>query len=113
MKINSYSFGKIKIDGRIYESDVIISANAVPTIWERSDSHHLQIEDVEKIIAVKPARVIIGTGFLGLMKVDPEIKALLLKNHIKLHVEKTKRAVKIYNSYNEKENVVAALHITC
>ncbi|MDO9577411.1 MAG: MTH938/NDUFAF3 family protein [Candidatus Cloacimonadales bacterium] len=113
MKIDSYSFGKIKIDGRIYDSDVIISENAVPIIWQRPDSHLLQIDDVEKILAANPTCVIIGTGFLGLMKVDAEVKSLLLKHHVKLHVEKTKRAVKIYNSYSNKENVVAALHITC
>lgn len=113
MKINSYSFGKIKIDGRIYTSDVIISENAVPINWQRQDSHLLQIDDVEKIIAANPTRVIIGTGFLGLMKVDPEIKTIFMKNNIKLQVEKTKRAVKMYNSLKNKENVVAALHITC
>jgi len=65
MKIQTYKFGELKIDGKVYKSDVILSNNAVPLIWERQNSHLLQLDDVKLILASKPTRIIIGTGFLA------------------------------------------------
>jgi hypothetical protein len=113
MKIQTYSFGKLKIDGKVYESDLIISENSIQENWQRKISHVFDAEEVVEILKTKPNRVIIGTGLLGLMKVDVEAKNVMRKHNIKLHVMKTKRAIRTYKSINNKENVILAVHLTC
>ena len=113
MKIQSFKFGKIKIDGKIYENDLILSNNSIQENWQRKSSHILHSDDLVAILAHEPEHVIIGTGLLGLMKVSVDAKKKLREQNIKLKVLKTKRAIKSYKSLKNKENVILALHITC
>jgi len=47
------------------------------------------------------------------MEVPKQVKEEIEKRNIKLIVEKTKEACKIYNQLYKKHKVVAALHLTC
>ena len=113
MKIQSYKFGELKIDGTVYENDLIITENSIQENWWRKSSHILHSDDLVAILAHEPTHVIIGTGLLGLMKVSVEAKKKLREQNIKIKVLKTKRAIKSYKSLTNKENVILALHITC
>jgi len=110
--IESYDFGKIRINGREYTNDVIISANQVSSWW-RGESHWVDIEDIKEIVEKKPKTIIFGTGDSGLMKVSEETKEHLKKLGAEVIVEPTKKAFDIYNKLSEKSEVVAALHLTC
>ncbi len=54
MKIDSYSFGRIVINGKTYTSDVIIYPGRVDASWWRKEGHLLQLEDVAEALQAKP-----------------------------------------------------------
>ena len=111
--IESNNFGKIVINGEEYHSDIIIYKDSIDDKWWRRESHNLRIEDIEKIFDNKPETLIIGTGYYGLMKVPLELIKYLESNNINVIIKKTKDACDEYNTLCQKENVVAALHLTC
>jgi len=110
MKIESYSFGKIIIDGKIYTEDVIISDKIES--WWRKESHQVYPKDIQGIIREKPDLLIIGTGAYGAMKVNEETKEILKQNNIEFVSVKTEEACRIFNETTDKK-VIAALHLTC
>ena len=110
--IESYNFGKIRIDGKEYTHDVIISADGVES-WQRPDNHWAGIEDVKKIIEKKPKTVIFSTGYSGVAKVSEETKEHLKKLGIEVVIEPTKKACDTFNKLSKDPGVIAALHLTC
>ena len=113
MKINSYSFGNIVINGKEYNSDVIIFADRVSSSWRRLKGHLLQLADISEILECDPDAVIIGTGANGLMKIHTNVISELENRNIELIKEKTKKAVEIYNKISSDRNIIAGLHLTC
>lgn len=113
MKIDSYSFGKIIIDGETYTKDLIIFPDKIKTNWWRKKGHFLQLEDLEEVIAFDPQNLIIGTGAYGLMRIDKQVEAKLEELNIELIAEKSSKAVEIYNGFEDKSRVAAGFHLTC
>jgi len=111
--IESYNFGKIIINSKEYNSDIIIYKKSIDDKWWRRESHNLRIEDIKKILENKPETLIIGTGYYGLMKVPLELIKYLESNNIEVIIKKTKDACDEYNTLYQKKNVVAAFHLTC
>jgi hypothetical protein len=111
--IDSYSFGQIIIKGKTYNSDVIIYQDKVDHKWWRKDGHLLQRDDLSDIIKCNPEILIIGTGQTGLMEVPEDTKRFVQSKGIKLIIDDTENACKIYNNLISKNNVIAALHLTC
>jgi hypothetical protein len=112
MMIESYNFGRIKLNNTEYTSDVIIFPDRVLHPWWRKEGHLLHIEDIEEVLNYKPEILIIGTGYSGVMRVPAEIVKKLQSMGIQVVVQKTTEAVKTYNSL-ESGKKVAALHLTC
>jgi len=113
MKIKSYSFGKIIINNKVITSDLIIYPNRIDDNWWRQKSHLLQLDDISDILASKPDKIIIGTGFWGLMKIDKKVISKLKDLNIELIAKKTEKAVEIYNQISSKQNIIMGLHLTC
>ena len=111
--IDSYSFGKIVIDGKMFNSDLIIYLDKVNDSWWRKSGHLLQKEDLSEIIKYNPEVLIVGTGDNGLMKIPNDTKQFLESKGIELIYEKTRKACDIYNKLKGKRRIVAALHLTC
>ena len=111
--IDSYSFGRIVIDGKEYTKDVIIFPDKVKANWWRKEGHELNPEDLEDVINENPELLIVGTGASGLMKVKPETEELLKRKGIKLIALPTEQACKLFNEKSKTMKVVAALHLTC
>jgi hypothetical protein len=101
------------IDGQTYQSDLIIYPEKVDASWWREEGHLLQSRDLRAVFAAGPEVLIIGTGYSGLLKVPDEVRKELLGRTIELYVEKSNRAVEIFNSIHTKRRVVAAFHLTC
>lgn len=110
--INSYNFGEINIDGRIYTSDVIILPEGVKSDWWRRTGHELSTDDIRDVLDARPDVLVVGTGASGMMRVLPEVNEALSKAGIELIVEKTERACEIFNAL-PAERKAAALHLTC
>ncbi|MEM1689081.1 MAG: Mth938-like domain-containing protein [Candidatus Hadarchaeales archaeon] len=113
MKIESYEFGRIIIDGKTYTSDVLVFPDRVRDKWWRKEGHRLDVDDLEEILKFQPAVLIVGTGYSGCMEIPDSTKRYLEMKGIRLIEAKTGEAVKLYNSLSEKEKVAAALHLTC
>lgn len=113
MRIDSYSFGRIEVDGVSYSEDVIILRNRVVFPWWRDAGGHVFAPlDLADVIAAKSEAVVLGTGSFGRVKVLPELLQQLSGSEVV--VERTGRAVDIFNRLSDDgRDVVAALHLTC
>jgi len=113
MKITSYQFGKIAIEGKTYSADLIITPQEVIANWWRKEGHHFCLDDLRRALTETPAVVITGTGAYGEMKVGEDVKVYLKEKGIELIVVDTFEAVRIYNELSSKKKVICALHLTC
>ena len=114
MHIDSYQFGEIVIDGKTYNSDVIILGDSVQSNWWRKQGHSLSAEDLKTVIAAKPSVLVVGCGASGLMKVPEKTRQVLQEHDIQLQALDTDKAVKRFNELSQAGvNVAAALHLTC
>ncbi|KPK65852.1 MAG: hypothetical protein AMK73_01800 [Planctomycetes bacterium SM23_32] len=114
MSIEHYAFGMITIDGQTCRSDVIIWPEGVDDSWWRVEGHSLCREDLEPVFAHGPEVLVIGTGAHGAMQVPPEVVRHMVGRCGEVHVERTAKAVALYNELSGGgRRVVAALHLTC
>ena len=111
--IDSYSFGKIVIDGKKYTKDLIIYPDRVDDSWWREEGHKLSISDMQEVLEQALEVLVVGQGSPGLMKVLPETKERLEKEGIGLVARPTKEACEIYNRLSPSHKVIALLHLTC
>jgi hypothetical protein len=114
MRIRTYSFGTITIDDRTFSSDVIIYRDRVDPDWWREEGHVLTAADLAGPVAARPELLVVGTGYFGIMKVPDETKRFLSAHGIGLVIERTAKAVDVYNQLQAAgRDVIAALHLTC
>jgi hypothetical protein len=114
MKIESYSFGQIRIDGKEHRSDLVLYPDRVDDKWWRQEGHLLQPEDLAGVFSRRPDILIVGQGLPGLMKVDAKVEERCREHKIELISLPTMEAVEKYNQLaNKKPLVIAALHLTC
>jgi len=113
-KIESYSFGRITVDGKTYTNDLIILPSGVRPGWWRKQGHNLHQDDLGVIVRTKPSILVIGTGNVGRMKVSGDVLAHLEAHGISAVVERTAEACQRYNELAAQDrSVAAALHLTC
>jgi len=112
-EIQAYRFGRIVIDGVVYNRDVIIFPDRVRSNWRRRDGHNLALEDLVEVLEGNPEVVILGRGAFGRMKVSDNIRELITERGIELVVLRTEGATKAYNEMRERRRVIAALHLSC
>ena len=114
MRIDSYQFGRIVIEGISYSSDVIIVNNFVWSNWWRKQGHLLSAEDLEGVISAGPSVLIVGCGASGLMKVPERTRKVMEEHNIKLEILDSYKAVQQFNELSQTETrIAAALHLTC
>ena len=112
-EIQAHCFGRIVIDGVVYNRDVIIFPDRVQSNWRRRDGHNLALEDLVEVLEGNPEVIILGRGAFGRMKVADELRELIAERGIELIVLRTVEAGKTYNELRERRRVVAALHLSC
>ncbi|MBD3354550.1 hypothetical protein GF361_01035 [Candidatus Woesearchaeota archaeon] len=110
MKIKDYDFGKINIDGKIYENDVIIFPDHIKDEWWREQGHLLQTKDLKEVFKEKPKKLIIGTGYSGKMEIDDKVKQKADELKVELIIKKSTEACK---TFNKEKDAVLAVHLTC
>lgn len=112
-KIQSYTFGRITIGQNTYTDDVKIYSGKVKPDWWRKEGHSLCKEDIQDILNAKPDVLIVGQGAHGRMSVPPSIREQITQLGIELITQPTTKAWKTYNKIKDKQDVAAALHLTC
>ncbi len=99
MHIDSYEFGRIVVDGRAYNQDLILLPDGIQDSWWRQESHLLQIADIAEVLAAKPEVLIVGQGQPGKMQVDAALADYLKENRIELMAMPTAQACTTFNSF--------------
>jgi|Deesub1362B_J571_1020462.scaffolds.fasta_scaffold00005_377 hypothetical protein len=113
-KVEEYKFGSIKIAGRYYTSDIIVTREKLYPNWWRREGHSLYLDDLKDVLERDIRVLVVGSGFYGQMKPDSKLQEQLSKRGVKLIVMPTKLAVNKYNTLIEKgEKVAGAFHLTC
>ena len=114
MHIDSYQFGKIVIDGKNYENDLIICGEKVQPDWWRKQGHSLVADDLKTVLKAKPSVLVVGCGASGMMDVPDQTRQALKEQDIQLEAFDSYKAVQKFNEFSEAGvNVAAALHLTC
>jgi len=113
LKIESFKFGSITIAGNTYTGDVIVYPDRVDELWAREEEHRPQISEFADIVDAEPDILIIGTGYAGVLSIPDQIRNYLTSKGIDVRIDKTKQAIELFNSLQDTEKVIAALHITC
>jgi|Deesub1362B_J571_1020462.scaffolds.fasta_scaffold00683_10 hypothetical protein len=115
MQIQSYSFGRICIDGVEYSNDVIVSQDyVINPKWWRKEGHNVHPEDIEDIIRANPEVVVFGMGSSGIMRVSKPVIEILRERNIDVIQQLTREAVQTFTKLaKEGKKVVLAAHLTC
>jgi hypothetical protein len=113
--IQSYSFGKIVVNGREYRTDLVIYPDGrIEDSWWRTAGHVLSLSDFKTLVDAKPDVVVAGTGAAGMVKVAPDVAGALAARQIEFHALPTGQATELYNELcRQKKTVGACLHLTC
>jgi len=114
-KIDEYSFGRMKVEGIEFTSDLIIYTDGrIQDNWWRAQGHNLVPEDIPKVLDAAPEKLVIGTGANGMMKVSESVLKLCRNRGIEVEVYRTADALRPFNENTEAGTVVAAcFHLTC
>lgn len=113
--IEKCNFGSMVIDQQQYRSDLVIFPDGrVAGDWRRAAGHHLEMQDIEGLVAAGPDVIIVGTGIFGLMRPANDLARLLSAQGIELLAARTKTAAQEYNRLKQSSRRVAAcFHLTC
>ena len=76
-RLESYSFGRVTVDGSEQSRDLIVLPDRVVTNWWRLDGHSLVMEDLEDVLDSLPERLILGVGAYGRPRPNPAVIAEL------------------------------------
>jgi hypothetical protein len=113
-RIESYEFGRVRVDGRDYRADVIVLPGRVVADWWRLEGHSLAPEDLKEVVEARVKVLVVGTGAYGVVTV-PDATITYLESHgVKFEAYNTEKAVRRYNELAAVgERVAAGLHLTC
>ena len=115
MRFEKLSFGSSRIDGTMYEHDVVIDRGEIRKRKKKAsrkfrDAFGHTPLSVEEKIPWKCWRVVIGTG-TGALPVMKEVKREATRRKIKLLVLPTAQAIKTLKQNPKETNAI--LHVTC
>lgn len=114
MKIDEFKFGRISIDGRNFDDDIILLPPDLKCPWWRKEGHVLYAADMVEVLRYGPEILVIGTGVSGHMDVPPGTIRDLEAAGIKVQVMITDDACAQFNNLSGSgRKVAAALHLTC
>jgi hypothetical protein len=115
MKFDSFTFGRIRVDGTVYDHDVVIDHGTVqkrkkqPSKKYRDSFGHTPISIDEKI-PWDCTRLVIGTG-MGALPIMDEVKQEARRRRVELRILRTKDAIKLLKGRPKHTNAI--LHVTC
>lgn len=116
MKIEEFSFGRIKIDGEEYDHDVVIDRGSIgkrdkkPSKALTEKFGHTPLS-IKEDIPWSCSCLIIGTGAYGRLPVTDEIKREAAQRRVDLVMMPTSEAIEKVNQADAGTNAI--LHVTC
>ncbi|MGB3242754.1 MAG: MTH938/NDUFAF3 family protein [Candidatus Omnitrophota bacterium] len=114
MRIDSYTFGSITVNGKRYTSDLIVFPDKIQSYWQRLDSHILNLDDLKEVMEYGPEILVVGRGGSNCMVVPEDTKKTLEEMNVKVLDTNTDDACQIFNDLtSDGKKVVGAFHLTC
>ena len=118
MKIDSTEFGRITIDGKTYEHDVIIRLSGKVKKRKKKlskkyygTSHTISKEEASFVYQKGCTKLILGTGQYDNVRLSPEAADYFEKKGCKVIAEPTPEAIDSYNKAKKKK--AGLFHVTC
>ncbi len=118
MKLEYPAFGRIVIDGRTYEHDVVLGPDGRVERrkkWlskeKHGTSHKLDPDELREYLRDDFDVLIVGTGFYGYLSLLPESRGLVEGKEV--HELPTAEAVELFNKLWGKKRILAIFHVTC
>ena len=114
-RIYRFRFGGVRIDGVSYSKDLIIVGGVVHCPWWRTAGGHVFAPvDLANIIEAAPEVVCLGTGAIGMVKVEEATIEAFETAGTRVIIDRTGAVIEEFNRLSAGgENVAAALHLTC
>lgn len=116
MRIDQFIFGSIRIDGVIYEHDVVIARGRVRKRKKKSskpfrDAFGHTPLSIEENIPWDCRRLVVGTGADGALPVMDEVKQEAARREVQLLTVPTSEAIRALQAEPKETNAI--LHVTC
>ena len=116
MRIDRFTFGSVRIDGEIYEHDVVIARGRVRKRKKKSskpfrDAFGHTPVSIEENIPWDCRRLVVGTGADGALPVMGEVKKEAARREVGLMIVSTGEAIETLQA--EPKDTNAILHVTC
>ena len=116
-RIVSHKWGQIEVEGYEPFRDVkLFPGGAKEWNWQETGTRHspgIQPADAEELVEQGAEVIVLSSGVLGRLKVQPDTIAALEARGIQVHVKRTNAAVKLFEDLREREAVGALIHTTC
>ncbi|MBD3245542.1 MAG: hypothetical protein GF333_00840 [Candidatus Omnitrophica bacterium] len=114
VKIEGYSFGRMKVGGNTFEKDLILYPDKIEPNWWREQGHALSANDLRTVFQFKPDILVVGQGAFGRLRIPPETGSELKKRNIELISGTTDDMCPMFNRYVQNgKRVAGAFHLTC
>ena len=116
MRFGNFSFGSLRIGGRLFEHDVVIDRgeihdrNKKPSKKFRDDFGHTPLSIAEDI-PWKCRQLVIGTGAYGRLPVMKEVEREAKRHKVKLLILPTIKAIEVLQEDPADTNAI--IHVTC
>src|SRR5437764_12253076 len=116
MRVDRFSFGSIRIDGKIYENDVVLDRGKVRKRKKKASKPfrdrfgHTPLS-TEENIPWKCATLVVGTGAEGSLPVMPEAEREARRRRAALGAGPTEKAIALLKTSAKRTTPVP--HIAC
>jgi len=109
VRIDSVSFGEVRIDGKDYFSDVVVWWDGKIELVAKK--HQFGMSELLNLLNKKPEAVIIGTGMESAVVVLEEVGQEMENRGLLLFVENSRNAIEVFNGLvSEGKKAVAFIH---
>jgi hypothetical protein len=116
MDFGKFHFGRIEIDGVIYERDVVIDRGRIRKRKKKRSKKfrekfgHTPVS-VEEELPWNCQRLVVGTGRYGSLPVMDEVKLEARRRQVDLLILPTDEAIETLANRSKRTNAI--LHVTC
>lgn len=117
MDVEYPGFGRIVVDGIVYDHDVVLEGGRVtarskrPSKALKGEYGHTPLSEAEAIPWSRP-RLIVGSGYSGSLPIAPGVFEQAGERHVTLEVMPTADACALLRTL-DSDDVNAILHVTC
>ena len=115
MRFEEFAFGRIRIDGLVYDHDLVIDHGRIRKRKKKSSRKYRESFghtplSVEEDLPWNCRQLVVGTG-MGALPVMSEVKLEAKRRKVELLILPTARAIEVLNKQPEETNAI--LHVTC